>query len=171
MMPVIVRLWVGSDTLARGGADAGDGVVVVEAAGLAPCVVSVLGLLGSSVYACVFGLLVGAVCRVEGVGPGAGVMEGGVWEVPPCCPSVQGVPAVPWPAGGRVGTGLWLPVGVGWPGGRRSCRPKGTGLQQTSCWGKRGDGVAAVLRRSIRQGGGRMRVATCLLCCFVPRDL
>ena len=29
MMPVIVRLWVASDTLAGGGADAGDGVVVV----------------------------------------------------------------------------------------------------------------------------------------------
>ena len=47
-----------------GGADAGDGVVVVEGTGLAPCIVSVLGLLGGGVYACVFGLLVGAVCRV-----------------------------------------------------------------------------------------------------------
>ena len=90
MMPVIVRLWVVSDTLAGGGTDAGDGVVVMESAGLAPCVVSVLGLLGGGVYACVFGLLAGAVCRVEGGGPGGGVMEGGVWEVPLCCPRVQG---------------------------------------------------------------------------------
>ena len=73
-----------------GGADAGDGVVVVDGAGLAPCIVSVLGLLGGGVYACVSGLLVGAVCPVEGGGPGGGVMEGGVWEVPPCCPRVQG---------------------------------------------------------------------------------
>ena len=55
----------------------------MEGAGLASCVVSVLGLLGGSVYACVFELLVGAVCRVEGGGPGGGVMERGVWEVPP----------------------------------------------------------------------------------------
>ena len=62
----------------------------MEGAGLAPCIVSVLGLLGGGVYACVFGLLVGAVCRVEGGGPGWGVMEGWVWEVPRCCPRVQG---------------------------------------------------------------------------------
>ena len=53
-------------------------MVVVEGAGLAPCLVSVLGLLRGSVYACVFGLLVGAVCRVKGGGPGGGVIEGGV---------------------------------------------------------------------------------------------
>ena len=73
-----------------GGADAGEGVVVVEPAGLAPRIVSVLGLLGGGVHTCVFGLLVGAVCCVEGGGPGGGVVEGGVWEVPPCCPCVQG---------------------------------------------------------------------------------
>ena len=73
-----------------GGADAGDGVVVVEGAGLAPRIVSVLGLLGGGVHTCVFGLLVRAVCCVEGGGPGGGVVEGGVWEVPPCCPCVQG---------------------------------------------------------------------------------
>ena len=90
VMPVIVRLWVASDTLAGGGADAGDGVVVVEGAGLAPRIVSVLGLLRGGVYTCVFRLLVWAVCCVEGGGPGGGVVEGGVWEVPPCCPCVQG---------------------------------------------------------------------------------
>ena len=95
MMPVIVRLSVASDTLTGGGADAGDGVVVVEGAGLAHCVVSVLGLLGWGVYACVFGLLVWAVCRVEGRGPRGGVMEGGVWGVLPCCPRVQGGRGVP----------------------------------------------------------------------------
>ena len=75
-----------------GGRDsfAKDGVFIVEGAGVASCIVSVLGLLGGSVYACVFGLLVGAVCCVEGGGPGGGVMEGRVWEVPPCCPCVQG---------------------------------------------------------------------------------
>ena len=40
-------------------------------------------------YACVFGLLFGAVYRVEGGGPGGGVMKGGVREVSPCCPCVQ----------------------------------------------------------------------------------
>ena len=44
-------------------------------------------------------------------------------------------PAVPWVAGGLVGAGPWLSVGVGWPGGRRSCRPS-SGLQRTSCRGK-----------------------------------
>ena len=90
MMPVIVRLLVASDTLAGGGADAGVGVVVFEGAGLAPCIMSVLGLLGGGVHTCVFGLTVGAVCCVEGHGPGGGVLEGGVWEVPPRCPCVQG---------------------------------------------------------------------------------
>ena len=89
MMPVIVRLWVASDTLVGGALMRVIGIVFVEGAGLAPCVLSVLGLLGGSVYACVFGPLVGAVCRVEGGGPGGGVMEGGVLEVPPCCPRVQ----------------------------------------------------------------------------------
>ena len=73
-----------------GGADAGDGVVIVEDASLAPCVVSVLGLLGGGVYACVFRLLVGAVCRAEGVGQGGGLMGGWVWEVFPYCSRVQG---------------------------------------------------------------------------------
>ena len=68
----------------------GNGVVVVEGGGLAPCIVSVLGLLGGAVYACVFGFLAGAVCCVERGGPGGGVMEGGVWEVRRCCPRVQG---------------------------------------------------------------------------------
>ena len=62
----------------------------MEGAGLAPRFVSVLGLLGVGVHTRVFGLLVGAVRCVEGGGPGGGVVEGGVWEVPPCCPCVQG---------------------------------------------------------------------------------
>ena len=73
-----------------GGADAGDGVVVVEGAGLAPCIVSVLGLLGGGVYACVFGLFVWAVCCVEGGGRGEGLMECGVWEVRLFYPRVWG---------------------------------------------------------------------------------
>ena len=77
VMPVIVRLWVASDTLAGGGADAGDDVVIVEGAGLAPRIVSVLGLLGGGVHTCVFGLLVAAVRCVEGGWPGGGVVEGG----------------------------------------------------------------------------------------------
>ena len=81
MMPVIVRLWVAPDTLARGALIRGM---------LAPRIMSVLSLLGGGVHTCVFGLLVGAVCCVEGGGPGRGVVEGGVWEVPPCCPCVQG---------------------------------------------------------------------------------
>ena len=90
MMPVIVRLWLASDTLVGEGIDAGDNVVVVEGAGLAPCIVSVLGLLGGVVYACVFGFLVGAVCCVEGGGPGRGVVDGGMWKFPLCSPCVQG---------------------------------------------------------------------------------
>ena len=62
----------------------------MEGAGLAPRIVSVLGLLGGGVHPCVFGFLVGAVCCVEGGGPGGGVVEGAVWEVSPCCPCVQG---------------------------------------------------------------------------------
>ena len=65
-------------------------MVIVEGASLAPRIVSVLGLLGGGVHTCVFGLLVGAVRCVEGGGPGGGVVEGGVWEVAPCCPCVQG---------------------------------------------------------------------------------
>ena len=65
-------------------------MVVVEGAGLVPCIMPVLGLLGGAVHACVFGRLVGAVCCVEGGGPEGGVVEDGVWEVPPCCPCAQG---------------------------------------------------------------------------------
>ena len=69
-----------------GGQDAyaWDGVVVSEGEGPASCVLSVLGFLGVGMYTRVFGLLVGAVCLVEGGGPVGGVMEGGVREVPPC---------------------------------------------------------------------------------------
>ena len=65
-------------------------MVVVEGAGPAPRIVLVLGLLSGGVHTCVFGLLVGEVCCVEGGGPGGGVEEGGVWEISPCCPCVQG---------------------------------------------------------------------------------
>ena len=68
----------------------------MEGAGLAPRIVSVLSLLGGGVHTCVFGLLVLAVRCVEGGGPGRGVVEGGVWEVPPCCPCVQGGPGGPF---------------------------------------------------------------------------
>ena len=57
-----------------------------------------------------------------------------IWSVVACC---GGVLAVSWVAGGRVGAGLWLPVGVRWLGGCRSRRPS-RGLQRTSCRGKRG---------------------------------
>ena len=62
----------------------------MEGAGLAPRFVSVLGLLGVGVHTRVFGFLVGAVRCVEGGGPEGGVVEVGVWEVPLCCPCVQG---------------------------------------------------------------------------------
>ena len=85
VMPVIVWLRMASDTLAGEALMRG-----MEGAGLAPRMLSVLGLLGRGLHTCVFGLLVGAVCCVEGVGPGGGVVEGGVWEVRPCCLCVQG---------------------------------------------------------------------------------
>ena len=66
---------------------------------------------------------------------------------------VVGSPAVPGFACGRVGAGLWLPVGVRWRGGRPSRSPTGSGLQRTSCWGKRGHGVVAVSQVGVRQGG------------------
>ena len=88
MMPVIVRVWVASDTLAGGALMRG--MVWSSWRVRALRLVSVLGLLGGGVHACVFGLLVGTVCCVEGGGPGGGVVEVGVWEVPPCCPCVQG---------------------------------------------------------------------------------
>ena len=56
-------------------------------------------------------------------------------------------------AGGRVGAGPWLPVGVGWPRGRRSHRFTGSGLQRTSCRGNRGDGVVVVSRDGVWPGG------------------
>ena len=90
MMPVIERFFGGIGHSGGGGAYAGEGVVVVEGAGLASCVVRVPTLFGGSLCACVFGLLVGAVCHVEGDEPGGDVMQGGVWETPPCCPGVQG---------------------------------------------------------------------------------
>ena len=83
--------------------------MVVEAAGLAPRIVSVLGHLGGGVHTCVIGLLVAAVCCVEGGGPGGGVVEGGVLEVPPVLPMCTGwsrrpLPPV-WCIARRVGDG------------------------------------------------------------------
>ena len=89
MMPLIVRLCVASDTLG-GGAYAVDSGVFVEVACPASCIVSVFGFLGGGVYARVFGLLVGAVSHVKGVGPAGGGMEGGVRKVSSCCPCVRG---------------------------------------------------------------------------------
>ena len=70
----------------------------------------------------------------------------GIWSV---VPWGGWAPAVLWVAGGLVGAELWLPVGVGWPGGRRSRRPS-SGLQRTSCRGKPVGGVAAVMRSGVR---------------------
>ena len=62
----------------------------MKSAGPASCIVSLLGFLGRGVYACAFGLPVGAVCRVKGGGPAGGLMAGGVQEISLCCPCVQG---------------------------------------------------------------------------------
>ena len=78
MMPVIVWLWLASNTLVGGSAYARDTVVFMEVVGPASCVVWVLGLLGGDVYACVLGLFVGAVCCVQQGGPAGGVMDGGM---------------------------------------------------------------------------------------------
>ena len=76
MMPVIVRLWVASDTLAGGALMRRMVWSSVKGAGLAPRIVSVLGLLGGGVHTCVFGLLVGASAVWKGVG-----QEGAWWRV------------------------------------------------------------------------------------------
>ena len=75
-MPVIVRLWVASDTLAGGALMRGDGVVVVEGAGLAPRIVSVLGLLGGVCIPVCLGFLLGLSAVWKGVG-----QEGAWWKV------------------------------------------------------------------------------------------
>ena len=71
-------------------------------------------------------------------------------------------PAVPWVAGGLVGAGPWLQKGVGWPGGRRSRRPS-SGLQRTSCQGKRGGHVAerCAIGWATRAGGGVLGLPFC----------
>ena len=67
-----------------------DGVVDVWGVVPASCVVLVLVFLGGGVYVCVIGLLVGAVGAVEGREREGGVMEGGMREVPLCCPCCHG---------------------------------------------------------------------------------
>ena len=90
MMPVIVRLWMASDTL--GGGALMRGMVWsswrVWALRLASC--RCWDSWAGGVHACVFGLLVRAVCCVEGGGPGGGVVEVGVWELSLCCLCLQG---------------------------------------------------------------------------------
>ena len=78
---------------------------------------------------------VGAWRRGRGRAPLAGVPRSGLrWKR-----GIWGVVAwggralaVPWVAGGLVGVGPWLPVGVGWPGGCRSRLPS-SGLERTPC--------------------------------------
>ena len=90
----------------------------------------------------------GAWRRGQGQAPLAGVPRSGlrgtrgIWSV-----VAWGgrAPAVPSVAGGLVGAGPWLPVGVGWLAGHCSRRPS-SGLQRTSCRGKRG----GVLRSGVR---------------------
>ena len=66
MMPEIMQLWEVSDTLEGGGADVGDGVVIVE--GLALCIVSVLGLLAGVCTPACSGFLLGRSAVWEGMG-------------------------------------------------------------------------------------------------------
>ena len=90
VMPVIVRLWVASDTLAGGALM--PGMVWsswrVRALRLASC-----QCWASRAGVCVpmcLGFLLGRSAVMKGGGPGGGVVEDGVWEVPLCCPCVQG---------------------------------------------------------------------------------
>ena len=89
MMPVIVRLWVASDTLAGGALMRGTGWSSwrVRALRLASCRCWA-SWAGVCIPVCC-GFLLGRSAVWKGVGQEGGV-EGGVWEVPPCCPCVQG---------------------------------------------------------------------------------
>ena len=68
---------------------------VVQSAGPASRVVSMLGFVGRGVHAPVFWLLVWAVCRVERGWPIGDMMQAWMREVSPCCPCVQGGQGVP----------------------------------------------------------------------------
>ena len=71
-------------------------------------------------------------------------------------------PVVPWVAGGLVGAGPWLPVGVGGPGGRRSHRPS-SGLQRTSCRGKRGGRCCCAVSDRVGDACGWWRARSAVL--------
>ena len=96
MIPVILRLWVASDTLVGGRLCGGS---CGRRGGCGPCVLRRAGAGPPSrecVCLCVWASCWGGLPCGRG-GPGRSVMEGGVWEVLPCYPCVQGGP------GGRPG--------------------------------------------------------------------
>ena len=72
-----------------------DGVVVVEGVGLASGVLSVLGLLGWSVYACVFGLRLGPSAVWKGVDQGGACWMVGCGRFPRVAHVYRAVAAVP----------------------------------------------------------------------------
>ena len=70
--------------------------------------------------------------------------------------------AVPWVAGGLVGAGPWLPVGVGWPGGCRSRLPS-SGLERTPCQGKRGGACCGAVYDRVGDACGWWRARSAVL--------
>ena len=112
---------------------------------------------------------VGARRRAPGILSTAAAPRGGprchlgTWGGAACGDRVL-VVLVMGPVGGSAGVGLGLLVGVGRPGGRRSRRPMGSGLQRTSCWGKRGHGVVRASWRGVWLGLRCMWVVECPRC-------